>query len=189
MQINSDVILYWTDYQQLSEHIKTVEEKSAVKAKFQNWVNAAQDFLGSLPSSGKMGDLSSEIKSRVEDWALIPSCSYTPATRQLQVRLVFATANVVDSAYSYSDDLDLVRHIVLQFRPAYDIITKYLKVGEAAVMYIRPMELRAPVTALEQNFASVFLKHYTWNEEKQKHVRIGMPYAMSVYLTYENFSF
>ena len=102
---------------------------------------------------------------------------------------MFVTTNLADPDYTYTDDHQLINHISLQLQPAYAIIQRYLQVSQVSLLNIRAMELRVPVTVLEKNFTSVFLQSYTWNEEKQKHIRAGMPYAMSVYLTYENFDF
>jgi hypothetical protein len=193
MPTNNTLPLHWSDYAELAAHAHSLNEKAPMLFAIQSWYHSAHDYaadkLSMRPSSGKLSEISSALRSRLEDWAIVPTCAYTRATRQINVRLTFATENVVDPAFVYRDDVQLAAHLSLQLNPAYDIITRYLQVASSTIMAVRALEMRPPVTSSDMQYTGVYLTHYPWSEKEQKHIRVGMPFAMSVFLTYDNFDF
>jgi len=191
MELNKPSTLYWSDYERLGKHVEELENRAPVKATWQRWFRASQDFvsdkLSRPPTHAKLSDLSAALNARLEAWAIIASCEHTPATRQLRIRLTVLTHLIEDAEYEYHDDPQLRAHIELQLQPVYGIISQYLQTPTLVSTEVRPLELRSPVLFAERHYMSMFLRYYAWNEEAQKHERIGKPYAMSVFLTYDDF--
>jgi hypothetical protein len=190
----SNLLLHWDYYRRLAGHVHTLNERSALRTKLSGWLTALQDYTSATwdmtPSHDKLSDISAGLISRLEEWAIIPDCAYTRATRQLMVRLNFTTDNVVDPDYVYLNDDNLKVHVELQLAPAFDIIKRYLKVGEVGSRVIRPLELCRPVAPQDTaDFMLTYREHYSLNSATGTLERVGMPYAMSVFLTYASFDF
>ena len=159
--------LHQYDYDEIVSHIHSLEERSAIAAKWANWTAAAKDMVSNyikISYGGKLSDLSTNIKTRLSDWAIIPKCSYMRATKTLYVRLTFLTDNVAAPGHVYTDDAAALRHLELQLAPAFDILSRYLKATESVPRDVRILE-------------------------KEESIRTGMPLAVSVFLTYAPFDF
>ena len=191
IQRNS-LILHWDEYDKLNQHINDVAARSALRAKIRGWAITARDYAADTwdmsPKHDKLSDISSALSARLESWYIRPSCSYTKLTKQLMLRLNFLVSNVADPDFAYTDDAALSVHIELQLLPAFDIISRYLKVDEVDKRVIRVLELQQPRVS-ESKYIEAFRDYYDWHVNTSTAERVGMPYAMSVFLTYASFDF
>ena len=190
----SNLTLHWHEYKQISDHVHSINERSALRSKIAGWLTAARDYASATwdmsPTHTKLSDISAGLATRLEPWAIVPTCAYTRITKQLMVCLTFATVNVIDADYIYLDDENLKVHVELQLTPAFDIIKRYLKVEEVAGRVIRPLELSRPAAQSEvADYMLVYREHYALSSKSGIVERVGLPYAMSVFSTYDSFDF
>ena len=193
MAIKYKLSLYWDEYEKLAAHIHTTEERSVISSKWKGWVTAIKDFTAEKtytpPNFEKLSQLSAEIQSRLEDWAILCSCVYTRNLKHLQLKLTFSTENVMETNYQYCDDRNLMLHLGLQLAPAYDIIKRYLQTDEALVRTMRPLEMQRPFRINELKHLEVFNQYYRQDLDTKEDCRVGLPFAVSVFTTYGPFEF
>jgi hypothetical protein len=185
--------LHWYTYDELVAHVHTIDERSVVAAKWANWSTWLRDALSPiLPSAykgKKLSVLSGCIKDRLEDWAMVAKCSYMRPTETLYVRLTFAVDNVAHPDYTYVTDGEALQHLELQLEPAFAILSRYLKANESVPRIMCILELAKPIEGLSPDHAELFSRQHVYNPTTGNHIRTGMPFAVSVFLTYAPFDF